>query len=47
MASARRVSPDRHDEQDFSHWNRIYLAVIIYTAITIAALWEFSAFFTR
>jgi hypothetical protein len=33
-------------EREYPHWNRVYLAVIIYTAALIVALGIFSDIFT-
>ncbi len=33
------------EEQEYAHWNRVYLAVIIVTIAVIAALWLFSKSF--
>jgi hypothetical protein len=33
------------EEQEYPHWNRVYLVVIIVTIVVIAALWLFSKSF--
>lgn len=35
-------SPAPDEKRDYVHWNRVYLAVILYTTIIISALWLFS-----
>jgi len=32
-------------EREYPHWNRVYLAVIVYTIVLIAGLWWFSRMF--
>ena len=36
---------DKPEEQEYPHWNRVYLTVIITTIVVIAALWLFSKSF--
>ena len=36
---------DKPEEQEYPHWNRVYLAVIIFMIMVIAALWLFSKTF--
>ena len=36
---------DKPEEQEYPHWNRVYLAVLITTMVVIAALWLFSKSF--
>jgi hypothetical protein len=31
-----------HDEEEYPHWSRVYLTVIIYTLALIIGLWVFS-----
>ena len=39
--------PQPHDEpQEYAHWNRVYIAVIVFTVLTIVGLWLFSKAFT-
>lgn len=33
------------EEQEYPHWNRVYIAVLITTVIVITALWLFSQAF--
>ena len=33
------------DEQEYPHWRRVYLTVIIYTSALIIGLWAFSKLF--
>jgi hypothetical protein len=33
------------DEREYPHWNRVYIAVIIYTIALIIGLWVFSKAF--
>jgi hypothetical protein len=33
------------EEREYPHWNRVYVAVLITTAIVITALWLFSKAF--
>lgn len=33
------------EEQEYPHWNRVYIAVIITTIVVIAAMWFFSKSF--
>lgn len=33
------------DEQEYPHWRRVYLTVIIYTIALISGLWAFSKLF--
>lgn len=35
------------EERPDSFWNRIYLAVVVTTAIVIAGLWAFSRYFSN
>lgn len=37
---------DTIEEEDYPHWNRIYIAVILFTIVVIAAIWGFSTIFT-
>ncbi len=32
-------------EREYPHWNRVYLAVIVYTTALIVGLWWFSKLF--
>lgn len=34
-----------NDEQEYPHWRRVYLTVIIYTLALIIGLWAFSKLF--
>ena len=36
-----------NEEQEYPHWNRVYLTVIIYTIFLISALWLFSRTFSN
>lgn len=38
-------SASNNDEREYPHWGRVYLAVLINTAIVITALWLFSKAF--
>jgi hypothetical protein len=38
--------PAATDERGYLRWNRVYLAVLIYTAVLIVALWLFSITFS-
>jgi hypothetical protein len=38
--------PGATDEAGYLRWNRIYLAIVIYTAALIVGLWIFSITFT-
>ena len=31
-----------HDEEEYPHWNRVYITVIIYNLALIIGLWVFS-----
>ncbi len=33
------------EEQEYPYWNRVYLAVVIWTVIVIVSLWMFSRAF--
>ena len=33
------------EEKEYSHWNRVYVVVVIYTIIVIGAIWLFSKTF--
>jgi hypothetical protein len=33
------------EEQEYPHWNRVYIAVLITTIIVIVAMWLFSKSF--
>jgi hypothetical protein len=33
-------------EREYPHWNRVYAGVILFTIVTIVALWLFSRAFT-
>lgn len=33
------------NEREYPHWNRVYIAVIVYTAALITGLWLFSRLF--
>jgi hypothetical protein len=35
------------EEREYPHWNRVYLAVIIYTICLIGALWLFARAFSN
>lgn len=35
-------STPANDEREYPHWNRVYLAVIIFTVAIIVGLWWFS-----
>ena len=35
----------RDEEREYSHWNRVYITVIIYTTCLIVVLWLFSRIF--
>lgn len=35
-------STSSNDEREYPYWNRVYLAVIIFTVATIVGLWWFS-----
>lgn len=34
-------------EREYPHWNRVYIAVIVYTTALIAGLWLLSRAFTN
>jgi hypothetical protein len=36
---------DKPEEQEFQHWGRVYVAVVLTTIVVIAALWLFSKTF--
>jgi hypothetical protein len=39
------MDPEKQDEGEYPNWNRVYLAVVIYTILLIAGLWAFSRIF--
>jgi hypothetical protein len=34
-----------NDEQEYPHWRRVYITVIVYTIALIIGLWAFSKLF--
>jgi len=36
---------EKQDEREYPHWNRVYIAVIIYTIALIIGLWAVSKAF--
>lgn len=36
---------DKPEEQEYAHWNRVYLAVVIFLAAVMTWLWLFSKTF--
>jgi hypothetical protein len=36
---------ERDEEREYPHWNRVYIAVIVYTAGLFVGLWLFSRMF--
>ena len=34
------------EEQEYPYWRRVYIIVLIYTAVLIAGLWTFSRIFS-
>jgi len=34
------------EEQEYPYWRRVYIIVIIYTAVLIVGLWTFSRIFS-
>ena len=36
------MNEGKQEEREFPHWNRVYIAVIIYTSALIVGLWAFA-----
>jgi hypothetical protein len=39
-------TPPPDTEHEYPHWNRVYIAVVLFTTATIIAHWIFSTIFT-
>jgi hypothetical protein len=39
------MNRDKTDEREDRRWNRVYLAIVVYTVLLIAGLWWFSQIF--
>jgi hypothetical protein len=39
-------APLPNTEHEYPHWNRVYIAVMVFTTAVIIALWIFSSIFT-
>ncbi|HZS09817.1 MAG TPA: hypothetical protein VFD58_33635 [Blastocatellia bacterium] len=40
-----KTDPPINEAQEYQHWGRVYVAVLITTAVVISALWLFSKAF--
>lgn len=40
------MTQQQNENEEYPHWNRVYLAVLLITFVTIVALWLFSRAFT-
>jgi hypothetical protein len=40
------MSPEPEQEEEYAHWGRVYAAVLLFSVLTIVALWLFSTAYT-